>query len=174
VREAAEKVQVKLYSSSLLFRFDREVNAYERMISAGVEDGIPRVLGFMRWTSSRWERDFPHILAHGTDVYALVTERLRSSSVMSSENICLDGAAGAVTSLDTIHRAGILHGNVQNNLLFDLPGRKATWVHFEDCRLPGEHTEHELETEMQYVLDLVYGSYVFPLDLQWLTIVGFA
>jgi hypothetical protein len=174
VNDKAENVQVSLYSSSFFFRFDRETEAYERVISAGLEDIIPRVFGFMYWTSSKWEHDFPHILANGSGVYALITEWLESSYVeMSSQNVDFYSAASAVTSLDAIHRAGVLHGNVKDSFLLDLQRRKAVWVCFEDCRLPGEHTDQDLELEMQYVVDIVYAYYVVPLCLQLLMIVGF-
>ena len=155
------KVQVNLYSSSFHFRFGQEATAYKKMVSSGIEDNIPRVYGFMYWESSKWNKKFPHVLVYEFDVYAIITESLGSSYVnMGSENIGPTRAACAVMSLENIHRAGILHGNVVGNLLVNPSINRTVWVGFENCRLADDHTPEESEAEMLYVTTLLYGQYV--------------
>ena len=154
-------VQATLYSSSLYFRFERERKAYEILISAGATKNIQRVYGYMRWPSSVWKRKFPHISVYDSDVYAIITERIDSSFVNTSpQNVNLHLAARAVTSLEDIHQAGILHGSVRRNFLLNRDSRLTRWVRFENCRLPGEHNPEDLEKEMQFAMELFYGYYV--------------
>jgi hypothetical protein len=158
---ATMPVQATLYSSSLYFRFERETKAYEILISAGATKNIQRVYGYMRWSSRVWKLQFPHISVYDNEVYALITERMDSSFVdTSSRNVNLHLAARAVTSLEEIHRAGILHGNICHHFFVNRDIHATRWVRFENCRLPGEHTPEDLEKEMQFAMELFYGYYV--------------
>ena len=164
-------VQTTLYSSSFYFRFDRAATAYA-LLSSKVECSnvrIPRVLGFMRWSSSAWEQEFPCVQNHGQDVFAIIMERLGDSfSNMSSENITMEGAANAIISLEAIHRLGILHGDVRDNLLHSRD-REIMWVGFDNCQLPSEATSADLENEMRFAMELIFGYYVLPFDILKLT-----
>src|ERR1700693_3060438 len=102
---------------SLFIRLDSASNSTDKqwhiphgtMLAAGIKCNIPQVLGYMHWKSSLWREQFPHVLVYDTEVYAFITTLLESSCVnMSSENVSPEVATSAVTSLEGIHKAGIL------------------------------------------------------------------
>jgi|SRR5277367_980072 hypothetical protein len=158
---ATAPVQVILYSSSLYFRFEREAKAYEILISAGATKIIPRVYGYMRWSSKEWKLQFAHTPLYDRDAYAIITERIDSwYTDVSSKNVDPHVAARAVTSLEEIHQAGILHGNVRGSCLVNRRTRATRWVRFEHCRFPGEYSPEDLEYEIQFAMELFYGFYV--------------
>ena len=154
-------VRATLYSSSLYLRFEREKAAYETLISAEASVDIQRVYGYMQWSSRLWRLQFPHISSYDGDVYAIITERTDSSFVEANEkNVNLHLAARAVTSLEEIHRAGILHGSIRHNFLVNRLQHATRWVRFENCLLPDEHTPDVLEKEMEFAVELFYGYFV--------------
>jgi hypothetical protein len=132
--------------------------AYTKMVSAGIKSTIPAIYGYMCWPSSQWTELFPHIPVYDSDVYAIVTEFLDESFVdMDPDNVGPQRAARAVMALEDIHQAGILHGKVDEGLRVNPRNNRVLWTGFENCRFSEEYKSKDLETEMQYVMSLIYG-----------------
>jgi hypothetical protein len=148
---------VKMFKQGWMTPFNLEIRAYEALRHAKVEDFIPFVYGWDARTLSEW--GFPNSDDDELDLYyGIVMEWLEGAEIVSAENITYLNACGLLLGLSRIHRAGVLHYDLERRNIMVIPGtNRGIWIDFSCSQLNSTYAQpQEMTTAIAILLKAVF------------------
>jgi len=155
---------MKAFSNEFTEELRSEIAAYKIFYRENVGDFVPRLYAYKEWTQREWRKNFPSIRLEresGEEVRGGITtfflEYIADAEFVSPENVSTMIAAKALVALESIHKLGILHGDIKiDNLLIVPSTGRVVWIDFSSSVTPVTRLQNWLDLEMQGVLKLVH------------------
>jgi len=161
-----QRCVLKFFPAELRSAFEREVAIY-RLLSESKDDRLryARPFGFGEWTNAKYQqvigRKITPLETTSTNrVYALMLEYLEAT--VPTSNISPELARSVLSSLESLHKLGIVHGDISASNVLLLPdvaaSESAVWIDFSYSWTDASNKQRLLERDraIKYFAGLVF------------------
>jgi serine/threonine protein kinase len=130
---------LKFFPGRFELFFEKELQAYRRLLDSKTTLKYPKPLGFAEWPTAKYIKTIGRSIEplEGADtesaIFVLLLEYVETRDV-SSNSVTIEVAVAALESLNMLHQEGIVHGDISigNTLAFenDVGETDVMWIDF--------------------------------------------